>query len=96
MQFRAIDSTGAASLSNEASAITSSDTIAPSIPLNLKSTYTTPSTISIAWTASLDNVAVESLLNLCEWYFVECHKANELYFNRTYNQSALRDICKSC
>ncbi len=57
--LRAIDSTGAAPLSNEASAATFSDTIAPSIPANLKSTYTTPSTISIAWTASTDNVAVD-------------------------------------
>lgn len=56
---RAIDSTGAAAISNEANASTFSDTLAPSIPTNLKSTYTTPSTISIAWTASTDNVALD-------------------------------------
>ena len=57
--IRAIDSTGAAALSNEASVSTSSDTIPPSIPANLKVTYTTPTTISIAWSASADNVAVD-------------------------------------
>lgn len=57
--IRAIDSTGASSLSNEASATTFSDTSAPSIPANLKSTYTTPSTISIAWDASTDNVGID-------------------------------------
>ncbi len=56
---RAIDSTAAAPLSNEANAATFSDTIPPSIPLNLKSTYTTSSTITIAWSASTDNVAVD-------------------------------------
>lgn len=57
--LRAIDSTGAAPLSNEASASTFSDTVAPSNPTNLKSTFTTPSTISIAWTAATDNVGVD-------------------------------------
>src|SRR5206468_11873837 len=57
--IRAIDSTGAAGLSNEASASTFSDTSAPSIPGNLRTTYTTPSTISIAWDASTDNVGVD-------------------------------------
>jgi hypothetical protein len=57
--IRAVDSTGAANVSNEKSATTYFDTIPPSIPLNLKSTYTTPSTISIAWDASTDNVAVD-------------------------------------
>jgi chitodextrinase len=57
--LRAVDSTGAAGLSNEKNATTFYDTIAPSIPLNLKSTYTTPTTISIAWDASTDNVAVD-------------------------------------
>ncbi len=56
---RAVDSTGASAISNQASATTYSDTIAPSIPLNLKSTYTTPSTVTIAWSASTDNVAVD-------------------------------------
>ncbi len=57
--IRAIDSTGASLLSNEASATTFSDTSAPSIPSNLRTTYTTPSTISIAWDASTDNVGVD-------------------------------------
>ncbi|MBV9961982.1 MAG: hypothetical protein JO072_07010, partial [Parafilimonas sp.] len=57
--LRAVDSTGAAPISNEASAATYSDTIAPSIPQNLVSTYTTPTTINIAWGASTDNVAVD-------------------------------------
>lgn len=56
---RAVDSTGAAPVSNEASATTYSDTIAPSIPQNLAVTYTTPSTITIGWSASTDNVAVD-------------------------------------
>jgi hypothetical protein len=56
---RAVDSTGAAAISTEKNAVTFFDTIAPSIPLNLTSTYTTTSTISIAWTASTDNVAVD-------------------------------------
>ena len=57
--IRAVDSTGAAAVSNEANAATFSDTIAPSIPSNLKTTYSTPTTISIAWSASTDNVAVD-------------------------------------
>ena len=57
--IRAVDSTGAAPLSNEASTTTSSDTSAPSNPGNLRSTFTTPSTISIAWDASSDNVGVD-------------------------------------
>ncbi|HYJ65676.1 MAG TPA: PA14 domain-containing protein, partial [Parafilimonas sp.] len=57
--IRAIDSTGAAALSNEASATTSSDTTAPTIPDNFRTTYTTPSTISVAWDASTDNVGVD-------------------------------------
>ena len=56
---RAVDSTGAAAISNEVSAATYSDTIAPSIPLNLASSYTTPTTITIGWSASTDNVAVD-------------------------------------
>ena len=56
---RAIDSTGAAPLSDEVSISTYSDTTAPSIPFNLRSTYTTPSTISIAWATSTDNVGVD-------------------------------------
>ncbi|HVT63082.1 MAG TPA: PA14 domain-containing protein, partial [Legionellaceae bacterium] len=57
--IRAIDSTGAAALSNEASTTTSSDTTAPSNPGNLRTAYTTPSTITIAWDASTDNVGVD-------------------------------------
>ena len=56
---RAVDSTGAAALSNEASIATYSDTTAPSVPANLKYTATTSSTISIVWSASTDNVAVD-------------------------------------
>lgn len=57
--IRAVDSTGASALSDEASVITYSDTIPPSIPQNLVSTYTTPSSISIAWDASTDNAIVD-------------------------------------
>ncbi len=57
--IRAIDSTGAAALSNEANVSISSDTIPPSIPASLKVIYTTPTTVSIAWAASTDNVAVD-------------------------------------
>ena len=57
--IRTIDSTGASPLSNVAGISTYSDTTAPSIPTNLNVTYTTTSAISIAWTASTDNVAVD-------------------------------------
>lgn len=56
---RAIDSTAAARLSRIVSISTYSDTTAPNIPTNLHVTYTTPSTISIAWSPSKDNVAVD-------------------------------------
>ena len=57
--IRSIDSTAAAPLSSVTSVSTFSDTIAPTIPLNLKTVYTTISSISISWSASTDNVAVD-------------------------------------
>ncbi len=57
--LRAIDSTAASALSNQASVSTSSDTIPPSIPSGLKVVSTTSTTISISWTASTDNVSVD-------------------------------------
>ncbi len=56
---RAIDSTAASALSNEVNTTTFSDKIAPSIPNNLRLVYTTPTTISIAWDSSTDNVSVD-------------------------------------
>ncbi len=56
---RAVDSTAAAALSNETSVVTYSDTTAPSIPINLHTTYKTPSTVSVEWEASADNVSVD-------------------------------------
>jgi hypothetical protein len=56
---RAIDSTAAAALSNEANATTLSDKTPPTAPNNLAVVYTTPNAISISWSPSTDNVGVD-------------------------------------
>jgi fibronectin type 3 domain-containing protein/predicted esterase len=55
---RAIDSTAAAALSNQAAAVTQSDKIPPSAPGNLRLNSTTQTSISIAWDPATDNVGV--------------------------------------
>ena len=55
---RAVDSTAAAANSNEASAATSTDTVAPTTPGALKITSSTQSSITLGWTKSTDNVGV--------------------------------------
>ncbi|HTJ14484.1 MAG TPA: PA14 domain-containing protein [Dinghuibacter sp.] len=57
--IRAIDTTGAAPLSPEVFATTSSDKTAPTGPTGLMSTITTSSTIAIKWNSSTDNVSVD-------------------------------------
>jgi len=57
--LRAIDSTAASALSNQANATTFSDTVAPTSPNNLRLIFTTPNSISIAWDSSTDNVGVD-------------------------------------
>ncbi|HXB96239.1 MAG TPA: fibronectin type III domain-containing protein, partial [Puia sp.] len=57
-EIRAVDSTGAAAVSNVASASTIADTQAPTAPGNLTITGTTYNSVSLSWTASTDNVGV--------------------------------------
>ncbi|HET6252717.1 MAG TPA: PA14 domain-containing protein [Puia sp.] len=56
---RAVDTTGAAPLSNEATATTLSDVTPPTAPGNLMVISTTGSSVGLSWTASTDNVAVD-------------------------------------
>lgn len=56
---RAIDTTGAAPLSPEASAKTNSDTIPPTGPTGLTAQFTTSSTIGLIWNHSTDNASVD-------------------------------------
>jgi predicted esterase len=55
---RAVNNSGAAAGSNEASAKTVADTVAPTAPTNLTISGTTRSSISLSWTAATDNVGV--------------------------------------
>ena len=55
---RAVNGTGASASSNEASAQTIADVQAPTAPTSLTVVGTTRSSISVAWTAATDNVAV--------------------------------------
>lgn len=57
---RAIDSTAAAPLSNQASATTQSDKTPPTAPGNLTVQGTTSSTVSLIWNSSTDNVSVQN------------------------------------
>ncbi|HEY6902636.1 MAG TPA: fibronectin type III domain-containing protein, partial [Puia sp.] len=57
---RAVDSTGAAAVSNEANGVTTSDKTPPTAPSNVKATSTSFSSVSLAWTPSTDNVAVSN------------------------------------
>ncbi len=56
--YDAAGNASAQSASLKVSTTGSSDTTPPSVPANLKSTATTSSSVSLAWTASTDNVAV--------------------------------------
>ncbi|HEV2480084.1 MAG TPA: fibronectin type III domain-containing protein [Puia sp.] len=55
---RAVNNSGAAANSNEASGATSTDTQPPTTPGNLNVQASTQSTITLAWTKSTDNVGV--------------------------------------
>ena len=55
---RAIDSTGAAPLSNQASVTTPNNTTPPTAPPNLHLVGTSTSSVSLAWNSSTDNVGV--------------------------------------
>jgi len=57
-KMRAINTDGASSPSNVAEANTLADTQAPTAPPNLTVTSTSPSTISLAWSSSTDNVGI--------------------------------------
>ncbi|MBS1659465.1 MAG: fibronectin type III domain-containing protein [Bacteroidetes bacterium] len=57
---RAVDSTGAAAISNEANAVTTSDKTPPTAPTNVRATSTSFSSVTLAWTPSTDNVAVSN------------------------------------
>ncbi len=55
---RAIDTTAAAALSNEASATTQSDQTPPSAPAGLKVVTTNQSSVTLSWNTATDNVSV--------------------------------------
>ena len=55
---RAIDSTAAAALSNQAIAVTASDKTPPTPPTNLQVVTTTSTSVSLIWNSATDNVAV--------------------------------------
>ena len=55
---RAVDSTGAASLSNQATVITQSDKTPPTTPANLHVVTTSSTSVTLSWNSSTDNVAV--------------------------------------
>jgi large repetitive protein len=57
-KVRAVNNSGAAPASNEATGTTQTDTQAPSAPANLRVTSTTRNTISVQWDAALDDVGV--------------------------------------
>ena len=57
-RIRAVNATGAAGLSNEASLQPSKDSIAPTTPTNLRVTFTSRNYIDLEWTASADSVGV--------------------------------------
>jgi chitodextrinase/pimeloyl-ACP methyl ester carboxylesterase len=57
-RVRAISATGAAGLSNEASLQPVKDSIAPTVPTNLKAIFTSRNYIDLEWTASTDSVGV--------------------------------------
>lgn len=57
-RVRAVNATGAAALSNEASGITQADLQAPSAPTNLVVTSSTRSSINISWTPATDDIGV--------------------------------------
>jgi len=57
---RAVNGTGAAVASNEASGVTSKDTVPPTAPGNLTVTGSTRSSVSLSWAAATDNVGVTS------------------------------------
>jgi fibronectin type 3 domain-containing protein len=56
---RAVDTTGAAALSNMANTMTSADVTPPTAPGNLQVVATTNATATLSWTASTDNVGVD-------------------------------------
>jgi large repetitive protein len=57
-KIRAVNETGASALSNEASAKTTNDLIAPTAPANLRSVFSFRNYIDLAWNSSTDNVGV--------------------------------------
>ncbi len=55
---RAVDSTGAAAVSNQATVITQSDKTPPTAPTNLQVVTTSSSSVTLQWNSATDNVAV--------------------------------------
>ena len=57
--IRAVNENGAATLSNETSATTQSDTNAPTAPLSLTLVSNSTTTVTLSWAASTDDVGVD-------------------------------------
>ena len=87
---RAVDSTGAAANSNEASASTVADTQPPTAPGNLTISGSTRSSVSLSWTASTDNVGVTGYyvyIDGAKSYVVSPTQTSFTVGNLTYQQS---------
>ena len=87
---RAVDSTGAAGNSNEASTSTVADTQPPTAPGNLTVSGSSQSSITLSWTASTDNVGVTQYyvyVNGAKSYVVASNQTNFTVGNLNYKQS---------
>ncbi len=87
---RAVDTSGAAASSAEASGSTIADTIPPTAPGNLSVTGTTRSSVSLAWTASKDNIGVteyDVYVNGVKQYVVSKDSVRFTVFGLTYQQT---------
>ncbi len=82
--LRAVNNTAAATLSNEATATTQVDAIAPTAPTNLKITGTSASSVSLSWGPSFDDVGIfkyDIFVNGIKSYTVEPDESEFTVFN---------------
>jgi len=87
---RAVDNTGAAPVSGEASGMTTADTQPPTAPANLAVAATSRGAISLSWGASSDNVGIKEYdvyMNGVKSYVVPPSQNLFTIYNLTYQQS---------
>jgi len=88
--IRAVDNTGAAAASSEASGTTIADTQPPTAPANLTVTTTSRSSVALSWSASTDNVGVteyDLYINGAKSYVVPPTQTQFTATNLVYGQS---------